>query len=264
MTRRWLPKSLTAQLLLVAITGLVLTQIFSIQIYRTERSEVVGQVNNRYTLLRLISVVRLLTDTPQDLHPELLRASRSENLMLRLQSRPLLPTERNPFYEARVRRELAYPDTLEIRISVEQDEGAPPPEMLRPQMKLVRKHANHPPREVRIYGTIELPNGKWLNFSSLSDAELPGPPFWGCSLWPPWWEFWSAGCCGEPPSLCSGWPNRQSNLAGGRRSRCCQNRAPSRSGKLWRHLTACRLVSTASFRTGPACWRPSPTICARP
>lgn len=174
MTRRWLPKSLTAQLLLVAITGLVLTQIFSIQIYRTERSEVVGQVNNRYTLLRLISVVRLLTDTPQDLHPELLRASRSENLMLRLQSRPLLPTERNPFYEARVRRELAYPDTLEIRISVEQDEGAPPPEMLRPQMKLVRKHANHPPREVRIYGTIELPNGKWLNFSSLSDAELPG------------------------------------------------------------------------------------------
>ena len=174
MTRRWLPKSLTTQILLVAITGIILTQMLSVQIYRNERSDVVGQVNNRYTLLRVISVVRLLTDTPEDLHPELLRASRSENLMLRLQSLPLLPEHRNAFYEAKIRRELAYPETLQIQISVEQENGAPPPEMLRPVMQKMHNRGKLPPRDIRLYGTIELPNGKWLNFSSLSDAELPG------------------------------------------------------------------------------------------
>ena len=35
MIERWLPRSLTAQILLLALTGLVLAQIVSVQIYRT-------------------------------------------------------------------------------------------------------------------------------------------------------------------------------------------------------------------------------------
>ena len=33
MIKRWFPRSLTAQILLLALTGLVLAQIISIQIY---------------------------------------------------------------------------------------------------------------------------------------------------------------------------------------------------------------------------------------
>ena len=89
MIERWLPRSLTAQILLLALTGLVLAQIVSVQIYRTERNETLGLVNSRFALLRLVSAVRLLTDTPPELHREILRASRSESLMLRLQDEPL-------------------------------------------------------------------------------------------------------------------------------------------------------------------------------
>ena len=68
MIERWLPRSLTAQILLLALTGLVLAQIVSVQIYRTERNEALGLVNSRFALLRLVSAVRLLTDTPPELH----------------------------------------------------------------------------------------------------------------------------------------------------------------------------------------------------
>ena len=173
MIKHWHPRSLTAQILLVALTGLVLAQILSIQVYRTERNDALGQVNSRFALLRIISAVRLLSDTPAELHREILRASRSENLMLRLQTRPLQPKERNHGYEERIRRELNYPDDLAILVSVEQAEGkAPPPELRMHQKSMQGRRL--PPRDIRLYGTIQLPNAQWLNFSSMSDPELPG------------------------------------------------------------------------------------------
>lgn len=173
MIKLWLPRSLTMQILLVALTGLVLAQILSIQVYRTERNEALGVVNSRFALLRIISAVRLLGDTPAELHPEILRASRSENLMLRLQSRPLQPRERHLGYEARIRHELDYPNELAILVSVEQAEGeAPPPELRMHQKNMPGRRL--PPRDIRLYGTIQLANGQWLNFSSMSDPELPG------------------------------------------------------------------------------------------
>ena len=117
MIKRWLPRSLTAQILLLALTGLVLAQIISIQIYRTERDETLGLVNSRFALLRIVSATRLLSDTPAELHREILRASRSESLMMRLQSEPLMPQERNSGYELRLRQELNYPTTLQIYVS---------------------------------------------------------------------------------------------------------------------------------------------------
>ena len=129
MIERWLPRSLTAQILLLALTGLVLAQIVSVQIYRTERNEALGLVNSRFALLRLVSAVRLLTDTPPELHREILRASRSESLMLRLQDEPLMPEERNRGYELRLRQELNYPENLQIYVSAEHPDGlsSPPP-----------------------------------------------------------------------------------------------------------------------------------------
>ena len=35
--RRWLPQSITAQILLLALAGLILAQVLGLQIYRSER-----------------------------------------------------------------------------------------------------------------------------------------------------------------------------------------------------------------------------------
>ena len=174
MIKRWFPRSLTAQILLLALTGLVLAQIISIQIYRTERDETLGLVNSRFALLRIVSATRLLSDTPAELHREILRASRSESLMMRLQSEPLMPQERNSGYELRLRQELNYPTTLQIYVSAEHPEGLSSPPSLLPRQRLAMMHGHRPPKDIRLYGAIELPDGQWLNFSSLADKEPPG------------------------------------------------------------------------------------------
>ena len=174
MIKRWFPRSLTAQILLLALTGLVLAQIISIQIYRTERDETLGLVNSRFALLRIVSATRLLSDTPAELHREILRASRSESLMMRLQSEPLMPQERNSGYELRLRQELNYPTTLQIYVSAEHPEGLSSPPPLLPRQRLAMMHGHRPPKDIRLYGAIELPDGQWLNFSSLADKEPPG------------------------------------------------------------------------------------------
>ncbi len=175
MFKRWLPRSLTTQWLLLMLTALIVAQVVSIQIYRSERDETLGLINNRFALSRLLSVVRLLQDTPPELHREILRASRSESLSLRVETAPLTPEQRSTGFEQRVRNELNYPANLAIQISVEMPDGPPHPVDV-PYPHIGRQHMGRPPaRDIRLYGAIQLNNTTWLNFSSFADIE---PPAW--------------------------------------------------------------------------------------
>lgn len=49
--RRWLPQSITAQILLLALAGLILAQVLGLQIYRSERDEALGLVNSRNAMI---------------------------------------------------------------------------------------------------------------------------------------------------------------------------------------------------------------------
>ena len=167
--RYWL-SSLTGQVIMVALFALVLIQLVGIQIYRIEREETLGLVNSRFTLQRLVSVTRLLNQSPPALHDEILRASRSETLHLRLDSSESLPDARSARFEHIVRSKLDYPAQLAIHISAEHKAhlvDRPPRE---------HSHRRHPPirPDIRLRGGIELEDGRWLNFTSLSDREVPG------------------------------------------------------------------------------------------
>ena len=116
---RLLPKGLTGQIVLVALAGLVLIQLLSIQIYRSDREEALGYVNSRNAMQRIISVVRLLSLSPPSLYHEILKASRSETLLLRLADEPLQPDNRSPRFEKLVRAKLGYPSSLAVEISAE-------------------------------------------------------------------------------------------------------------------------------------------------
>ncbi|WMC10275.1 ATP-binding protein [Oceanimonas pelagia] len=168
--RYWLG-SLTGQIVLVALCALVLVQLVSLQIYRLEREEALGLVNSRFTLQRLMAVTRLLHQSPPELHREILRASRSETLLLSLSRQAPEAGERNAVFERIVRSRLDYPPELDIHIGAETGSGQalPPP--------AERRH-RHPPHgrrpDIRLYGGIELGNGRWLRFTSLVDTETPG------------------------------------------------------------------------------------------
>lgn len=183
--RRWSPQSITAQILLLALAGLILAQVLGLQIYRSERDEALGLVNSRNAMIRLSSVVRLLSSSPPELHEEILRASRSETLMMRIQDVPLSPSEHNQQYEDVLRRLLDYPNNLSVQISAERIKDQLPPTMFQQMHQQMRDGQGHnrtglppPPfwqRDVRLYGSVELLDGRWLNFSSLADRE---PPTW--------------------------------------------------------------------------------------
>lgn len=197
LLQRFLPQSMTAQIILLALMSLMIAQFFGSQLYQAERDNTLGLVNSRNAMIRLSSVVRLLSSSPPQLHDEILRASRSETLMMRIQDAPLEPNVHNEQYEAVLRRVLEYPDNLGIQISAETVRMQPPQSLMqRFQMHQQRKGDKSdtddkndasrqltkqplpPPNwmpDIRLYGAIELVDGRWLNFSSLADRE---PPTW--------------------------------------------------------------------------------------
>ncbi|WP_409421209.1 ATP-binding protein [Pseudaeromonas sp. ZJS20] len=175
MIRRWLPRHISTQLLLITLCGLILVQLLSLQIYRLERSDTLSLVNSRHAMLQLAAVVNLLNTAPPDQSEQILRASRSETLMLRLKESAWTPPQRDPRFEARLTRLLEVP--TDIRISAELMDPAqlpPPPEGRPPWME--RGHGRVMAlRDARLYGSIKLANGQWLIFSTFQDKE---PPAW--------------------------------------------------------------------------------------
>lgn len=175
MIKRWLPRHISTQLLLITLSGLILVQLLSLQIYRMERSDTLSLVNSRHAMLRLAAVVNLLNTSPAAQSEQILRASRSETLMLRLKDAAWVPAQRDPSVEARLTRLLDRP--TDIRISAElldPSQLPPPPEGRAPWLERARGHMMAL-RDARLYGSIRLADGQWLLFSTFSDKE---PPAW--------------------------------------------------------------------------------------
>ncbi|KUE80984.1 histidine kinase [Aeromonas schubertii] len=173
MRKLW-PGSLAGQIILVALCGLLLIQLLSVQIYRSDREEALGFVNSRNAMQRLSSVVRLLTLSPPELSGEILKASRSETLLLRISPDPLLPDTRSPAFEQLLRSRLDYPSQLRIEISAELKEESQRSRAWRHHARMMGERPGRLPMDMRLYGSIELGNGRWLHFSSLIDSEGTG------------------------------------------------------------------------------------------
>ncbi|MDO2948621.1 ATP-binding protein [Aeromonas simiae] len=174
MPKRLWPGSLAGQIILVTLTGLLLIQLLSLQIYRSDREEALGFVSSRNAMQRLSSVVSLLTQSPPYLYDEILKASRSETLLLRLAEEPLQPETRSPQFEQLLRARLNHPQQLRIEISAELKEAAQRSKAWRHHARMMGERMRPPQQDMRLYGSIELGHGRWLNFSSLVDSEGAG------------------------------------------------------------------------------------------
>ena len=78
--RRLWPTRLAGQLIALLLLALILAQAVSFWIFLDERRVAVQSANRLQILSRTASIVRLLEDTPKDLHEQILRTASTPSL----------------------------------------------------------------------------------------------------------------------------------------------------------------------------------------
>ena len=105
--RRFWPRSLRAQMITLVLVGLALAQVLGFAIYRTEERSERQALRDEFALTRIVSVARVLADTPPALHPSILKAASSRSLRFTLAERPTLISHASRGRPAKLRKRLA-------------------------------------------------------------------------------------------------------------------------------------------------------------
>lgn len=180
--RRLWPGSLAGQILLVVIVALLLGQGLALLIFADERREAVRTANREQVLTRTASLVRLLDETPPELHALILATSSSAQLRFRLEPRSAVDPEvrahaRNRL--ARRLRDLIEDDRRMALVDIRDDRRA---------INLIGFEPNDPatgrprfwrqrPTAVALVVAVRLERGAWLN----AEMALAATPGWA---WP--------------------------------------------------------------------------------
>lgn len=197
MTRPW-PRTLAGQLVLLLLAALLVAQVASFLIFRDERRAAFVTYGREQVLRRTVTVVRLLRETPPQLHGRILRAASGGNLRFDLAPQPVVtdtPEHRgNPLARALARR-LDRDGVGRVLVDVartggvripgwrrgsfnedageEEDEGHREREARRDTER--RSGHGHEHRRFTLALAIDLGNGRWLVART---GPLAPPPGW--------------------------------------------------------------------------------------
>ena len=105
--RRLRPQGLAGQLLAVLLLALLLGQGLSLLIFADERRVALRAVNREQVLLRTASLVRLLSETPPELHERILDATSSAQLRFQIEGTSAVDPEPRSHSRNRLARRLA-------------------------------------------------------------------------------------------------------------------------------------------------------------
>lgn len=78
--RRFLPKSIAGQTIIVLLIGLTVSHVFSMAIYTADRSEVLTTAGQRHIVHRIAAITRLLEETPPEWRGRIINATDSPTL----------------------------------------------------------------------------------------------------------------------------------------------------------------------------------------
>ncbi len=106
MKRLW-PRSLSGQMICLVLIGLSVAQVLSFVIYRVQHQSTLRAIQEQYVLARLTPVVRLLADTPSNLHERIVRAASSRKLRMTVADKPILETMATSPRGLRLQQQLA-------------------------------------------------------------------------------------------------------------------------------------------------------------
>ncbi|MBC7800319.1 MAG: hypothetical protein H7Z10_06840, partial [Gemmatimonadaceae bacterium] len=100
MRIRLLPRSLASQLALLLIAALMLALVLAFILFARERGTAYRDAYREGVAARLVSLVRLIDDSPADLHDRIAATASSVFLRVALADAPQVPEDTGPRAEA--------------------------------------------------------------------------------------------------------------------------------------------------------------------
>lgn len=182
MTVRLWPRSLAWQLVLLLLGALLVAQAVSTALFLQSRRSAVEAAAREQILGRTAALVRLLEDTPADLHPRILDTASSSRLVYSIDPEPNVAATNLPPGESELAVLLADQfGNRDVRVELADREWRPRFHRGRHGHDDTDADGEPPPppsyRAMTAALSIALGDGSWLNV----EGQLPSPLFWA---WP--------------------------------------------------------------------------------
>jgi signal transduction histidine kinase len=181
---RLLPSSLAGRLILLCLAAVVVGQVATVVLLAENRRAALQAFGREQILARTAALVRLVEDTPEDLHPRILRSASSGRVAFRIEDEPSLAAS-GPMAEGLARDTLAevFGADREVRVA-----ALPQPRFMREGRGRAEREGEDDRRESvlnRRWGnripvvalSVRLADRRWLN----AETVLPEP---GLIAWP--------------------------------------------------------------------------------
>ena len=191
--RLW-PRSLRGQMVALVLVGLGLAQVLGFVIYRSQQRSELQALRDEFVLTRIVSVARLLADTPPALHPRIVQTAGSRSLRLALAAQAAPDSPSADPRAARLRQKLAAQSGVEltdVHVDLRYAESARSQQYKHDDDDHRRARRNRDRRDrdddrrrsnrtrtVVMTVALRLGPGRWLNVTA---AGKPPEPFW---QWP--------------------------------------------------------------------------------
>ncbi len=172
--RRFLPKSLAGQTILVLLAGLTVSHLLSIAIYSSDRAEVLMLAGDQQMAHRIAEISRLLQETPPDWRQRIVHATNSPSLRATLtpESELVRPIDEE-WRSTLIRRFLAQlvdaeptdviVQWLEVSKASQHPVASTPAAWMHSHM--AQMMMGEPP-EHALKASIRLDDGQWVNFAT--------------------------------------------------------------------------------------------------
>jgi len=172
MLNKLLPKSLVGQISLIMLLGVLLIFSVSMQLYSGERQRVLDFISSDSALERVSSLITILHNTPVELHPDIISASQGRGFYLSLDRKALVDDNDLSPLTQKLKRSISVSEIEDVRVvSAEIKRSKRKPEIRHRHESVRAKMKKRARFNLKLTGSIQLADQRWLNFSSAVDEE---------------------------------------------------------------------------------------------
>jgi len=191
--KKFFPKTLTGQLILLLLLALVATHAITFFIFADERLAAVRTTAREQIAFRTASIIRLLNDTPPELHQRIVDSASSSRLRFELSDTPSIDDGFQDATSAAIRGMLARSlrgDVREVRVEISERpfsfaQPRFPSWMARHHRGVEdddddddgrsrdRRYRRTPPRIIELRIAAQTLTGPWINVATLSPVAPP-------------------------------------------------------------------------------------------
>ncbi len=175
MVRRFIPSSLIGKISLIMLAGLLFELIIALQIFSSDREQMLNLSTANNTLGRISALVNVLERTPQALHYDIIEAAQGSGLMLDLDNTAVINQNQRQDLSKKIQRNLASNSTYHINIkSISSGHHHRSNSDNMSMNHMSTKHMSRMKStqyKTQLMGSVQLGNRYWLNFSSAIDKQ---------------------------------------------------------------------------------------------